>query len=155
MLSLSWGAARAFMIMRTADKADPDPELMTISLRIWPRMVLITIADLLFLAYIAGLSGGYVFIAIFINFLTTYGVLWKTLKITSREDSGDRKEQEQIPMLAEAGVEKAKEEEEDFIFTASICSTWIPSVVGDPKQRFFLKAGEVLDLSTLSKSTLS
>ena len=24
------------MIMRTADKADPDPEMMTVLLRIWP-----------------------------------------------------------------------------------------------------------------------
>ena len=36
VLSLSWGAARAFLIMRTADKADPDPEMMTVLLRIWP-----------------------------------------------------------------------------------------------------------------------
>ena len=36
VLSLSWGAARSFLIMRPSDKADPDPEMMTVLLRIWP-----------------------------------------------------------------------------------------------------------------------
>ena len=30
---------------------------------------------------------------------------------------------------------------EDFLFTAAICSTWIPTVVGDQKQKIYLKAG--------------
>ena len=280
--------------MRTADKADPDPELMTVALRVWPLMLIVTINNLVFLTYIAGISGGYVFIVIFVNFLTTYVVLWKTLKVPQKKDSGDRKDQvpeEEIPRLeiknekdapsedkeepenapiemsvlaagtskdtesqeeeqqaevktedkketpglaagtsedaeelqsesktedneeaddvekpppppsaefpdiegqeqektednveadgaqippstelpgadpskdiesqeeekqtetkTEARLEKAKEEEENFLFAASICSTWIPSVVGDPEQRFFLKAGEVFGLSLL------
>ena len=179
-------------------------QVVTVALRIWPLMLVITITDLVFLVYIAGLSGGYVFIAIFINFFTTYVVLWKTTKVTQKEDSEDRKEhapKEEIPRLAienekdalseekeepesssikmsalaadiesqeedekqtetktEAVLEngskekksepekKAKGEEESFLFTASVCSTWIPSVVGDPEQRFFLKAGEVFGL---------
>ena len=75
VLSLSWGASRAFLIMRTADKADPDPEITTVALRIWPLMLVITITDLVCLVYMAGLSGGYVFVAISVNFLTTYVVL--------------------------------------------------------------------------------
>ena len=224
-------------------------------------MLVITITDLVSLVYIAGLSGGYVFIAISVNFLTTYVVLWKTIKVTEKGDSRDRKEQvpkEEIPRLAienetedneeseNAGIEmslltaatskdfegqeleqqaqakpddekeaggvqvptptempniatgisedienkeesddaqmppstelpgagkdiesqeeeqqseakteeKAKEEEESFLFAASVCSTWIPSVVGDPEQRFFLKAGEVFDLSLLCRNPL-
>ena len=39
VLSLSWGAARSFLIMRPADKADPNPEAMTILLSIWPWML--------------------------------------------------------------------------------------------------------------------
>ena len=35
-----------------------------------------------------------------------------------------------------------KPKEESFIFDASVCSTWIPSVVGDPHDRIFLKASE-------------
>ena len=148
--------------MRTADKADPDPELTTVSLRIWPRMLVITIADLVFLVYVAGLSGGYIFIAIFVNFLLTCVVLWKTTKVTQKVDSRDRKEQvpeEEIPMLAirnetEAACQKAREEEESFLFAASLSSTWIPSVVGDPEQQFFLKAGEVFGLFLLCRNPL-
>ena len=272
--------------MRTADKADPDPELMTVALRIWPAMLIITLTDLTCLVYIAGISGGYVFFAISVNFLATYVVLWKTIKVTQKEVSGDRKEQvpkEEIPRLEiknekdavpseekeesenaaiemsilAAGTSKDIEEEhqaeektednkeaqtppptetpglpggtsedanecqteaktddkekvdeaqmpppppssempgsgtskdiesqkeeqqtevvlenkgksekekkaekgdkESFIFAASVCSTWIPSVVGDPEQRFFLKAGEPLQcigLSLVSKNTL-
>ena len=273
--------------MRTADKADPDPELMTVALRIWPAMLIITLTNLTFLVYIAGISGGYVFIVIFINFLATYVVLWKTIKVTQKEDSRDGKEQvpkEEIPRLeienekdapseekeesknaaiemsilaagtskdieeeqeAEEKREDKKEadgaqtlpptetpglpagtsedaeecqteaktedneeaqmpppppssevpgtgtskdiesqkeeeeqtevvleneskdeksekekkaeqgEEESFLFAASVCSTWIPSVVGDPKQRFFLKAGEPLQCIGLLKYTSS
>ena len=270
--------------MRTADKADPDPELMTVALRIWPLMLVITFTDLVFLVYMAGLSGGYVFIAISVNFLTTYVVLWKSIKVPQKEDPGDRKEQvpkEEIPRLAienekdapsedkeepesaaiemsllaagpskevesqeeeqqteaktedkeeaveaqippptekpdmaagtredveerqteaktedndgakmtppppssempgkeiesqeeeqqtgavlekdeKSGKEKKAEKggEESFLFTASVCSTWIPSVVGDPEQRYFLKAGEPLQcigLSLVSQNAL-
>ena len=273
--------------MRTADKADPDPELMTVALRIWPAMLIITLTNLTFLVYIAGISGGYVFIVIFVNFLATYVVLSKTIKVTQKEAFGDRKEQEEVPRLSveneknapsedkeesegaaiemsilaadtskdiESGeeeqqteaktedkkeadvtqmppppptempdmaagtnedveecqteaktenneeaemsppppslempdtskdmesqkVEKTEEmlenkskdekprkekkagqgEEESFLFAASVCSTWIPSVVGDPEQRFFLKAGEPLQCigpSVVSSNTL-
>ena len=47
--------------------------------------------------------------------------------------------------------------DESFLFTAAVCSTWIPSVVGDPKQRYFLKAGEPLQcigLSLVSQNAL-
>ena len=39
VLSLSWGAARSFLIMRIAETADPDPEFATTGLRIWPYML--------------------------------------------------------------------------------------------------------------------
>ena len=287
--------------MRTADKADPDPELMTVALRIWPAMLIITLTNLTFLVYMAGISGGYVFIAIVVNFLATYVVLWKTLKVPQKKDFGDGKDQvpkeemsrlaienekdvpseekeesenaaiemsnlaadtskdieedqqaegkrednkeadgAQTPPPAETpgllGGEDAEEcqteaktegkeeadgaqtptetpglpagtsddaeecqtedkeeadraqmpppapssempgtgtskdiesqkeeeqtgavletaekgEEESFLFAASVCSTWIPSVVGDPEQRFFLKAGEPLQCTGLS-----
>ena len=122
VLSLSWGAARSFMIMRTADKADPDPELMTVALRVWPLMLIVTINNLVFLTYMAGISGGYVFIAIGVNFLTTYFVLSKTTKVTEK-DPGDRKEQipkEEIPRLSienekDTPSENKEESENDAI----------------------------------------
>ena len=39
VLSLSWGASRTFMMLRPSDKADADPELITVSLRIWPYVL--------------------------------------------------------------------------------------------------------------------
>ena len=116
VLSLSWGASRAFLVMRTAGKADPDPELTTVALRIWPLMLVITITNLVCLVYIAGLSGGYVFIAISVNFLTTYVVLWKTIKVTEKGDSRERKEQvpkEEIPRLAIENETEDNEESEN------------------------------------------
>ena len=122
VLSLSWGASRAFLIMRTADKADPDPEITTVALRIWPLMLVITITDLVSLVYIAGLSGGYVFIAISVNFLTTYAVLWKTIKVTEKEDSRERMKQapkEEIPRLAIKNEKKDNEETENCLLYTS------------------------------------
>ena len=95
--------------MRTADKADPDPELMTVALRIWPAMLIITLTNLTFLVYIAGISGGYVFIVIFINFLATYVVLWKTMEVTQKEDSRDRKEQVPQEEMSRLAIENEKE----------------------------------------------
>ena len=80
-------------------------------------MLAITITDLVFLVYMAGLSGGYVFVAIAVNFLTTYVVLWKTIKVTQMEDSRDREEQvpkEEIPRLAiENEIDSHSEDKEE------------------------------------------
>ena len=37
--------------------------------------------------------------------------------------------------------EAGKRKKESFLWTASVCSTWIPAVVGDQKQKIFLKTG--------------
>ena len=39
-------------------------------------------------------------------------------------------------------IEDTKEEPESFRFAAAVSSTWIPSVVGDQRQKIFLKSGE-------------
>ena len=82
VLSLSWGAARSFLIMRPADKADPDPDVMTVLLRIWPYMLVVTVADLVIIVFIAGLTGEYVFVSIIVGFISTFGVLNTTTKET-------------------------------------------------------------------------
>ena len=45
----------------------------------------------------------------------------------------------QEPRVTQKGK---KEEQESFRFSAAVSSIWIPSVVGDQEQKFFLKAGE-------------
>ena len=47
---------------------------------------------MVFFVFMAGLSGEFNLIAITVNFLTTYVVLWKTIKATEKEDSEDKKE---------------------------------------------------------------
>ena len=47
---------------------------------------------------------------------------------------------------------KKEGEQESFRFAASVASIWIPSVVGDQKQKFFLKAGEEQSFAGFSTS---
>jgi len=75
VLSLSWGAARSFLIMRTADKADPDPDFTTVIIHIWPLCLVLTLAGLVLLVFLAGLIGPYIFFTLFFFFLSTYAVL--------------------------------------------------------------------------------
>ena len=87
VLSLSWGAARAFMIMRTRDEADPNPEISTVILRVWPYMIVTTIANLALLVCMGGILGGYIFCCLVLNFLSVF----TTLKLTAkhfREEKG-------------------------------------------------------------------
>ena len=222
VLSLSWGAARSFLIMRPAGKADPDPLFMTVLLRIWPLTFLVTVDYLCILVCTAGLIGRYTFVTLCLGFIFTYSVLNVVRKIwrkMERKKRGEKKvvknvktspEESQLlqtshaplppsafnlpppsppvfpaikevmpplwvkqhpvyPLLAPASFlrppqhndnpiqadldteeenggqssDKVKKrvEDEEFLFMAAVCSTWIPSVVGDEEQRIFLISG--------------
>ena len=71
---------------------------------------------------------------------------------TSKDIESQEKEEQQTSKDEKSRKEKKAEkgDDESFLFAASICSTWIPSVVGDPEQRFFLKAGEPFQCIGLS-----
>ena len=73
--------SRAYLILRPKDKSDPDPELMTVLLFIWPLMLLITVADLLLLVFIAGLTG----ILIFPVLLLCFGINYIVIRLVCRE----------------------------------------------------------------------
>ena len=80
---------------------------------------------------------------------------WTEMPGTDNSKDIKIKEEElQTEAKSKMELEKAKEEEESLLFAASVCSTWIPSVVGDPEQRFFLKAGEVFGLSLLCRISI-
>ena len=80
---------------------------------------------------------------------------WTEIPGTDNSKDIKIKEEElQTEAKSKMELEKAKEEEESLLFVASVCSTWTPSVVGDPRQRFFLKAGEVFGLSFLCQNPL-
>ena len=144
--------------------------------------MVLTLADLIIIVFIAGLSGHYVFVTIFVGFVATFGVLKTTNKDTKKDSHKPTDEEmtlgkiqksetgttvniesEEVQENKRKDVEEGREDEstdrksedeekpeellvktnleENFLFTASVCSTWIPTVVGDQEQKIFLKAG--------------
>ena len=47
LLSLSWGASRAFFVERSPDQADPDPKLKLVLMRVFPLMLIEVVNRLL------------------------------------------------------------------------------------------------------------
>ena len=64
------------------------------------------------------------------------------INVHQEENSGSKVKDVVDVESQEMVQEVKKEEEESFRFAASVASVWIPSVVGDQKKKFFLKAGE-------------
>ena len=146
--------------MRPKSKSDPDPDLATVLLFIWPWMFLITLADLLLLSFIAGLTGALIFPVL----LTFFGVNYVVIRIICRGIRGQGDEEEQaesgleLEEVSEQDGERSQREErskekdaeekneldetpESFHVVAALCATWLPSVVGDQRQKLFLVCG--------------
>ena len=70
ILSLAWASARAFFIQRTEEDSDPDPELLTVLMRVFPWMLVIVFNSVLLWTIIGGLLGGYIFVGVFLCFIT-------------------------------------------------------------------------------------
>ena len=68
------------------------------------------------------------------------------INVHQEENSGSKVEDDKsknvVDVESQEIQEMKKEEKESFRFAASVSSVWIPSVVGDQKKKFFLKAGE-------------
>ena len=120
--------------MRPKDKSDPDPKLATVILRIWPWMFLVTVANLVFLVLIAGLSGPLIFLALVICYAANHSALSYFCKVV--KPAGD-------PEDGRETKEDNEEEEEvqSFIAMAALSSLWLPSVVGPQSQKIFLVSG--------------
>ena len=148
--------------MRPKDKSDPDPELTTVLLFIWPLMLLITVADLLLLVFIAGLTGIFIFPVLLLCFIINYGVIRLACQEIKRRDDIEmqHKQKEDSDQNEERFSEQSQEEdsiqnrEEDdkekknpretaqsFYAIAALSSTWLPCVVGDQTLRIFLVSG--------------
>ena len=146
--------------MRPKSKSDPDPDLATVLLFIWPWMLLITLADLLLLTFIAGMTGALIFPVL----ITFFGVNYLVIRIICREirAQGDREGQVEggleLKEVSEQDGERSQREEgsdgkdaeekneldekpESFHAIAALCATWLPSVVGDQRQKLFLVCG--------------
>ena len=57
LLSLSWGASRAYFIERNQDKADPDPAFSMVLMRVFPLMLIVVVNSLIMWVMIGGLLG--------------------------------------------------------------------------------------------------
>ena len=162
VLSLSWGAARAFMIMRTRDEADPNPEISTLVLRVWPYMIATTIANLALLVCMGGIFGGYIFCCLILNFLSVFTTLTLTAKhfrkkergaVSLKRANGDEEEAgAEVDLSSKKGdtdpkVDKDVEslnqangqaDDKTSLIIASLCAVWIPCVVGRSSSKIFL-----------------
>ena len=122
--------------MRPKDKSDPDPKLATVILHIWPWMFLVTVANLIFLVFIAGLSGWLIFPALVICYAVNYLVLsyfCKVVKPAANLEDGHE--------TTEDNQNATEQETESFIPMAALSSLWLPSVVGPQSQKIFLVSG--------------
>ena len=96
-------------------------------------------------------AGGYSFLVISLGILALVGLdglLWLlsangALMVNGKNTNEMvlQGESYMIDMLQQNVNAENKKENESFDFIAAVCSTWIPSVVGDEKQNIFLKAG--------------
>ena len=118
--------SRSYLILRPKDYSDPDPKLATVLLHIWPLMILVTLANLVFLVFIAGLTGPYIFPALLLCYILNYAALRVFCKVEIR--TGDPEDQN----------EALVKENKSFIALAALSSLWLPSVVGRHSQRIFL-----------------
>ena len=133
---------RSYLILRPKDKSDPDPKLTTVLLHIWPLMLLVTLANVVLLVLIAGLTGAYIFPALVLCFILNYGIL----RYFCRFEVGGKPEPDPESVGTEPNEDQRKriadeEETQFFIVMAAFSSTWLPSVVGHQKMRIFLVSG--------------
>ena len=121
--------SRSYLILRPKDYSDPDPKLATVLLHIWPLMILVTLANLVFLVFIAGLAGPYIFPALLLCYAANYAVLRMFCKVEIRTSD---------PENPDDGQDAFARENQSFIAMAALSSLWLPSVVGYQQQRIFL-----------------
>ena len=72
-------------------------------------------------------------------------------EVGSKVEDGKSKNVVDIESQEPRKIQEEKKEE-SFRFSAAVSSIWIPSVVGDQKQNYFLKAGEDKMISGFSLS---
>ena len=133
--------------MRPKHQSDPDPDLATVLLFIWPLMLLVTLAELVLLVFIAGLTGQLMFPALLLCLPFNYAAIKAFCKeVTGGSDvegqTGDAPVNEQgSEQNDEQGEKKTEEAEQSFHAIAAVSSTWLPCVVGQQSQRIFLVSG--------------
>ena len=120
ILSLTWGASRAYFMERSKDEADPDPALPMVALRVFPWMLLVVANSLLMWIAIGGMIGLWFFPAVYINFVTIYVLIRSFID-------------EDFKVEGRRGKER-------FLLKSALTSLWLPSVVGDHPKMFIVSA---------------
>ena len=109
VLSLSWGASRAFFMERVPDESDPDPALGMVGLRIFPSKMVI-LGNSLFMWFLAGgLLGPWVFVSLPVVFVVIYVSVWVFA----------------TKMFDGAGPGSF------FLLKSAFTSLWIPAIIGE------------------------
>ena len=158
ILSLSFGAARVFFVQRTPEEADPDPDISTVTLRVWPYTFVMTVAYLLLWVAIGSFLGGFTILALLIS----YVVVWATLRIQyyfSKRKEGIRRRKvdteavlsRQMSSESNAGQimpfqDDQKETTKFFFSHAALYAIWIPCVPGH--KRHMLRTAAIASLVT-------
>ena len=145
LLSLSWGASRTYFMERSKDKADPDPDVFMVGLRVFPWMVLMVLNSLVQWVLLGGLLGPWVFLVIAINFLCNYTTVQCLYKKKNCETivkqqcikvkDIDEESGQQMAPLVKPGKPKSgnvgSKNKGFFLLKASLTAMWLPAVVGD------------------------
>ena len=123
LLSLSWGASRAYFIERSQDKADPDPAFFMVLMRVFPLMLVVVLNSLVMWVMISGLIGPLIFPALLITFATDYALVRAFIKEVYTDESEKKEEQNLVHLKA------------------SLFSLWLPSIVGDDQSTLVTRGG--------------
>ena len=129
--------------MRPKHQSDPDPDLATVLLFIWPLMLLVTLAELSLLVCISGLTGQLIFPALLLCLPFNFAAIKAFCKeVTGGGDiEGQTGDAPANQKGSEQDDEQGKKNTESFHALAAVSSTWLPCVVGQQEQRIFLVSG--------------
>jgi len=88
LLSLSWASARAYFIQRGEDESDPDPEVKTVFMRVFPWKIIVVLNSVILWTLIGGLLGAYIFFGIAGCFVLIFLALCILEKVNQKRMKG-------------------------------------------------------------------
>jgi hypothetical protein len=157
LVSLTWGASRAYFIQRQKDLVDPHPDTMLVAIRVFPLMFIVVINSLLMWIFIGGLFMQFVFVPICITFMFVYIALLVLIRVKTII----KNEQTEMINTCESAIpnptylyldefrpglnlegdkNEVQDEKEYFKQKAAACSVWLHCVVGDHHRMFLISA---------------
>ena len=162
LVTLTWGASRAYFIHRIEHEADPDPDFSMVFFRVFPFMLLSVINSLVMWVLIWGLLGPYTFGSLVMNFCTILVILklkpaptffifyvllfyvffgltlltWIMFNSYYMSMFLGLYIGLYIVFVLRSNISQSNQEE--FYLMASLCSLWVPCVIGSGAYSFKL-----------------